>query len=100
MENGQIPAENGKSAKRETISELARRHMQDENHTTSDEELKNAEFEVTDNVTVEDSLYEVDNTTIFPAMDSEKEENDNTDDEKNDEDDDRTSFPNPYSVLG
>jgi hypothetical protein len=31
-----------KSVKMETIRQLAKRHMMDQNHTTTDEELKNA----------------------------------------------------------
>ncbi len=37
-----------KDGKSETISELARRHLLNENHTTTDEELKNARIEFND----------------------------------------------------
>ncbi|MEJ7679718.1 MAG: hypothetical protein WKG06_18040 [Segetibacter sp.] len=38
-----------KDGKSETISQLARRHLLNENHTTTDEELKNARIEFDDN---------------------------------------------------
>ncbi|MDB5250708.1 MAG: hypothetical protein JWQ40_5102 [Segetibacter sp.] len=37
---------NDYDSKNETISELAHRHLTDENHTTSDEELMNAKVEL------------------------------------------------------
>ena len=36
----------------ETISELVRRHILDKNHTTSDEELRNAKIELSELVEV------------------------------------------------
>ncbi len=82
--------------KSETISELAHRHLRDENHTTTDEELRNATVELTDAEQAQNtSLFEVDNTTIIPsATDDELSTDDNM--KRKDGDDD---VPNPYTVL-
>lgn len=41
------------SRKNETIRQLAKRHMMDQSHTTTDEELKNAMVELDNQVLVE-----------------------------------------------
>jgi hypothetical protein len=41
------------SNKKETIRELAKRHMMDQSHTTSDEELRNAVVELDMPITTE-----------------------------------------------
>jgi hypothetical protein len=89
---------NPKKGKNETISELAHRHLRNENHSTTDEELRNATVELTDSAEVNDtSLYEVDNTTVVP---SETNDELNTDvDVKSEDGDDDDDIPNPYSVL-
>ena len=80
-----------------TISELARLHLTDPNHTTTDEEMRNATLELTENVEVdEENLYEVDNTTVIPAMSIETSEEEN---EEGRHDKDEASAPNPYDVL-
>lgn len=89
---------NEKQNKNETITELAHRHAKDESHTTTNEELKNARVVLSDNVKAdEQSLFEVDNTTIIPPLAEESSENrKDNEDEKNDE----RFLPNPYDVLG
>ncbi len=79
-----------------TISELAKLHLTDQSHTTTDAELRDATLELTESVEVdEENLYEVDNETVIPAMDFEK-----SDEEKRDDDEeDRYAAPNPYDVL-
>jgi hypothetical protein len=92
--------------KTETITELARRHMIDPNHTSSDAEIRDAKVEFSENVHEDaamEELFEEDNKTVFPAFPgepgvSEKLSDDDTDDR--DEDNDRSSPPNPYNVLG
>ena len=51
-------------SKGETIRQLAHRHLRDENHTTTDEELKNALLELSSyGYSTEENRYQVDNTT-------------------------------------
>ncbi|MBA2762730.1 MAG: hypothetical protein H0U39_12415 [Segetibacter sp.] len=99
MQNKQTPLPentNPKKGKAETISELAHRHLRDEKHTTTDEELRNATVELSDDVhTQDESLYEVDNTTVIPSSKDELSTNNNV--KSSDRDND--SVPNPYSVL-
>jgi hypothetical protein len=81
----------------ETISELARRHMQDENHTTSDEEMRNAKVEFSENVAVDDRLEQLvaaDNETVLPALPGEEATSSDADDNS------KQTPPNPYTVLG
>ncbi len=79
----------------ETISDLAHRHLADENHVTTDEEIRNATIEEDEPVEVdEESLFEVDNTTLFPPLPHEP----GVDEEE--KKDDKRSLPNPYDVLG
>jgi len=86
-----------KKGKSETISELAHRHLRDENHTTTDEELRNATVELTDDERRQDnSLHEVDHTTVMSSS-TEGELGTDTDMKSDDEDDD--NVPNPYNVL-
>ena len=83
--------------KSETISELAQRHLKDENHTTTDEELKNAKIEIDNSGTVDDAvekMFEVDNSTVFPS--TEKVDQDVNEESK----DGPNNLPNPYNVLG
>ena len=47
----------------ETIRQLARRHLRDQSHTTTDEELKNAILELTNYVySTEESLFKSEKT--------------------------------------
>lgn len=92
-----------KDGKSETISELARRHLLNQNHTTTDEELKNARIEFHDNfdTSVEDlsNLSNVDNNTVLPPLPFEKNA-DNKNNQSSDSNTEQKSFPNPYNVLG
>ncbi|HEX8356269.1 MAG TPA: hypothetical protein VF610_02610 [Segetibacter sp.] len=99
LENAGLPNKSSKKGRSETISELAHRHLTDEHHTTTDDELKNAQFELTESVQVDDeNLFEVDNTTVIPPLSVER---NNTDERNNDDEDNRhTSIANPYNVLG
>jgi hypothetical protein len=89
-----------KEERNETISELADRHLKDENHTTTDEEIRNAKLEIdetTPDVNGLEKLAEVDNTTIIPPLPGEE------DKDKKDKKDDNPGtphVPNPYDVLG
>jgi hypothetical protein len=80
--------------KPETISELAHRHLKDEKHTTSDEELRNATVEFSEDADTSDqSLFEIDNTTVtsntVPTDDASEDRKGN----------DKGTPPNPYTVL-
>ena len=91
--------------KSETISELARRHMTDENHTTSDAEIRNAKVEFSENVHEDpalEELFEVDNETVFPSFSNEEDSPKKDKDEPEHDSDSqaKTSPPNPYNVLG
>ncbi len=91
-----------KKGKGETISELAHRHLRDQNHTTSDEELRNATVELSDDADrPEGNLYEIDNTTVLPseANDDDDNINDTRDNERKNKDDNDDNIPNPYKVL-
>jgi hypothetical protein len=100
MQNEQTPLPENikpKKAKRETISELAHRHLRDEKHTTTDEELRNAMFELSDPEVPEDtSLFEVDNSTVIP---SEADNGPGGHKDGNTEEVDQDDVPNPYTVL-
>ncbi len=94
------PGVNSGNGRKETISELADRHLHDQNHTTTDEELRNATVE--DDTTVpnlEGSLHEVDNTTVIPPLPGEAED-DNVNESDNEDKKDKYTPPNPYDVLG
>ena len=79
----------------ETISELAHRHLQDPNHKTTDEELRNARIELsTPPPTDDENLFEVDNSTVLPHLPGE----DDQDDNKKESDHEGRS-PNPYDLL-
>jgi hypothetical protein len=92
-----------KDGKSETISQLARRHLLNQYHTTTDEEIKNARIEFNDNfdASVEDlsNLSNVDNNTVLPPL-SYKQNGGDINDESSDSNTDQKSFPNPYNVLG
>jgi len=45
------------NSKKETIRELAKRHMLDQSHTTTDEELRNAVVELDTHITTEYKAY-------------------------------------------
>ncbi|WP_207492065.1 hypothetical protein [Aridibaculum aurantiacum] len=82
-----------------TISELAKRHLFDPNHSTTDEEMRNAQLELTGSVGEDKSLYEIDNTTLIPPTEFEtKAARESEDDDDNDSGTGR--IPNPYDVLG
>lgn len=93
------PGVNPPNNRKETISELASRHLHDENHTTTDEELRNATVE--DDTAVPDlegDLHEVDNTTVIPPFPGEAEDDNVNESDSDDEYQSRP--PNPYDVLG
>ena len=71
---------NESDGKKETISELAHRHLTDENHTTSDEELMNATVEFSSNVKAgdEDVAEAPDDEETLPG---------------------KSPLPNPYDVV-
>ncbi|MBA4139512.1 MAG: hypothetical protein H0X70_03250 [Segetibacter sp.] len=89
-----------KGDKAETITELAHRHLKDETHTTTDEELRNAKLELTANVEADaDNLYEVDNTPLTSDEAKDNNYNKDKDEKKEDNKDDKGDLPNPYTVL-
>ncbi len=86
----QVKTDNAKTG--ETIRELAHRHLMDEHHTTSDEELENARLEFSQpSENPDESLFEIDHTTVIPPLDAEHTgiETDQI----------ATPQPNPYTVL-
>jgi len=91
--------------KSETITELAHRHLTDEDHTTTDEELRNAKLELTENVKEDpQNLFEVDNTPVIAPSHDEieiEEENKTKDEDKEDDEDEneKGDLPNPYNIL-
>ncbi len=95
---------NKKTGKKETITELAHRHLSDKEHTTTDDELRNAKVELTGNVEEDpESLFEVDNTPVTERLgDKKNKDGDSKDKEKNKHDDEeqKGDLPNPYEVLG
>lgn len=82
-----------------TISELAKRHFNDPNHTTSDEELRSAQVELTTLPDADrENLHEVNETTVIPPMSFEKDPEEipaQEDDVKKNK-----AVPNPDQVLG
>lgn len=76
----------------ETIRELAEKHLNDETHTTSDEELRNARIELSDGVPADSGLYEEQNTPVLPPIPGEPQILSDSDVER--------KPPNPYDVLG
>lgn len=84
------------SSKKKTISELAEFHLKNQNHITTDDEIRNAEVEVT-GITpdLEGNLSEVNSTTVIPALPGE------TTTEKSEKEDEKDKpHPNAYDVLG
>jgi hypothetical protein len=106
MQNRYYPTQNSitpTTGKSETIRELAHRHMLNENHTTTDEELKNARIEFDDNFDTSfkdlSDLYNIDNSTVLPPLPFEK-NNGTIDDKTSDSNNHEKSFPNSYDILG
>lgn len=106
MQNKHYQAKNNitqKDNKSETIRELAHRHLLDQNHTTSDEELKNARIEFNDNydTSIEglSEMSEIDNNTVLPPLPFEKNNHD-LDNKTSNSNIPEKSVPNPYDVLG
>lgn len=90
-----FPGSTSNGDKQETIKELADRHLADPSHKTSDEELRNARIVLDESTHVEDeSLYEIDNTTLIPPLPFEK-----PDEEAEQHIKDEVTPPNPYDVL-
>ena len=87
---------NVKTRTAETISQLAHRHLTDPNHTTSDEELLYATVELTKSVEPAESLFEIDNTPIFPP--SSRELKMFADEEKAQREQ-SPAPPNPYNIY-
>lgn len=104
QENNKHEGQEGESKRPLTISELAKRHLADPDHTTTDEEMKNATIELTESVQVDPgNLTEVDNTTVIPPFDFEKDPGEKTREEVKDDEKEKQhkdSPPNPYDVLG
>jgi hypothetical protein len=73
--------------KGETVRELARRHLLNEDHVTTDEELKNAKLELDGEVELSDDRHDIDGANPPAPI---------IDDKKKDEKD----IPNPYDILG
>lgn len=97
-----LPASNGQSTlpKAETITELAERHLHDEHHTTTDEEIRNARVEVTDSVETDDeNLYVIDHTTVLGSDEDTSDRGSEDEDDDNDNETDKRSKPNPYDIL-
>jgi hypothetical protein len=93
-----VSPETSSKSKTETIRELAHRHLLDEHHTTSDEELRNATVEITDsNEGHDDSLFEIDNTPVI-ASDYSR-DNSAKEKEKAEDEHTRQNIPNPYDVI-
>ncbi len=95
------PSTNFNKKKGETISELAHRHLTDQGHTTSDEELKNARLELTGDVEIDpENLYTVDNEPVVGPLAREDESvNKEKNTGKGGNKDGQGDLPNPYAVL-
>jgi hypothetical protein len=92
----QQPAQNTfqEDGKGETIRELARRHLLNENHVTTDEELKNAKLELDGDVELGDDRHDL------VDGDSNSSRNSHTSiDEVADEEVEKKDIPNPYDIL-
>lgn len=101
MQSIQLKNINQKENENETISELAHRHVKDETHTTTDEELKNAKVVLSQNVKSDgENLFEVDNSTVIPPLIKENDEDVNDEDNDKNNENDEKSLPNPYDILG
>jgi hypothetical protein len=89
-------------ANTETISELAHRHLNDRNHTTTDEEFRNATLELPDHIkdVPGEELFEVDNTTIIPPLPGEESGGEESIENDKDKEGNNNTVPNPYDVLG
>jgi hypothetical protein len=91
---------NQKVTKGETIRELAHRHLLNKNHTTTDEEIKNARIEFSNNpdssVLALAPLAQADNDTVLPPLtyDDGSDANENIVSDR-----DKSPLPNPYTVL-
>lgn len=84
--------------KSETITELAHRHQNNETHTTTDEELRNARVELsnTDNKEIDGFSRENKSTTPATLARADRE----SEPEQNEEDDEpENRVPNPYNIL-
>jgi hypothetical protein len=104
MQNSHYQTKNDiqKDRKHETIAQLAHRHIFDKNHTTTDEELRNAiiEFNASpyDSVDELSELSDEDNNTVFPSLPFEKSIT-SVDDGETEVESRTGSAPNPYDVL-
>ena len=85
----------------ETITELAHRHLHDEGHTTTDEELRNAKVELTGNIKEDpENLFEVDQAPVTSPLQNKTEKDTNLKDEDKESDKDKKGdLPNPYTIL-
>lgn len=58
-----------RAKKGETISQLAHRHLLDENHTTTDEELQNVRLELSENNALpQDDVHKGDETLLWSSL--------------------------------
>jgi hypothetical protein len=92
----QQPAQSSshEDGKGETIRELARRHLLDENHVTTDEELKNAKLELDGDIELGDDRHDL------ADGDSKSGRTSHTSiDEVADEEVEKKDIPNPYDIL-
>jgi len=101
MENNHARIEDNKEPiNGETISQLAHRHLLNENHHTTDEELRNAKIEYDgkgeDFLEAVSGLSDADNSTVIPPAPFEKNDNEDKDADTNKS---HSSPPNPYEVL-
>lgn len=91
MQSRQSQNENeiSKNIKSETISQLAHRHIRDQNHTTTDEELRNARIELNENFDISlarfSGLAAIHNDTVLPPL--------------SDSNTKKDPVPNPYNIL-
>ncbi len=90
MESNKPLKADGKIAHGETASELAHRHMEDETHETTEEEIRNVTLELGDEPVITDEYEkEVERT----AEEVERKNDDDDDDEKD-------IIVTPASILG
>jgi len=102
MKKGHLKGNDKEEIKSETISQLAHRHLRDRNHTTTDEELRNARIEINDgDGSFSEGLSEMadaDDNTVLPPLPFEKNIN-GADTKILDGDTEKDTIPNPYDVL-
>jgi hypothetical protein len=81
--------------KGETIRELARRHLLNEHHVTTDEELKNAKLELDGEIELNNDRHDLGDADDTPNRNS----GNAADEIVDDKDPYKTDVPNPYDIL-